>query len=358
MRKTRSAAFVVVCVLAGLPGAWALTGECLGPPFNIRGVSDAWRTSLVVSTDDGLFRRASRSGTWTPLENGLPTGCCGPLETAAFDPSILFLGGSDGLSRSEDGGSHWEAVGAGLSEGSPQTIESARGPSGEKLVYTTIRRCQPDSEGQPTCHTRLFSSVDQGGNWTEITGLLENGVVLASVGSTVYAMADQGLFRSLDEGQTWDLLAADICRVNALAIDPRDPRLLFAASGEGGPRFVCGDVLRSADGGMTWNPSGLGRDFRSVIVDPFRPGRVFASSIDFGRLSYPPAGVVESVDGGVSWSDLSFYEFCDSPFIFHLALGPRGFSLFAGTSAGVAEITLQPLTLGPPSARPAIVRRH
>lgn len=159
---------------------------------------------------------------------------------------------------------------------------------------------------------------------------------------------DAGLLRSRDGGETWDRIAADVItdRVTAVAIDPRDPAIIWAGtepsalfrSSDGGdtwetlpaltdletadqwsfpPRphthhvrwiepdphephrlyvgIEAGALLVSADGGQTWleRPPGSRYDNHQLATHPTDPGRVYSAAGD---------GYAESTDFGETWA--------------------------------------------------------
>lgn len=75
----------------------------------------------------------------------------------------------------------------------------------------------------------------------------------------VYAASESGVHRSDDAGQTWDEAADGLPAggVAALAVDPRQPARLYAAT-------VAGALYLSTDGAGSWSPvagaaAGVGR---------------------------------------------------------------------------------------------------
>ena len=76
----------------------------------------------------------------------------------------------------------------------------------------------------------------------------------------------------------------------AIAIDPRTPGLAFAAT------YVNG-ILRTTDGGATWNIPGASGGVVTVSIDPSNPSTVYAGGIE---------GVQKSVDAGVTWVPASY----------------------------------------------------
>lgn len=95
-------------------------------------------------------------------------------------------------------------------------------------------------------------------------------------------------------------------RVRALAVDPRDPTVLYAGTASGG-------VFRSSDGGGSWTP--LWHDQPSLAVgalgvaaaSPAAPARrrVYAATGEIVENGYGVAGhgIWVSDDAGASWSD-------------------------------------------------------
>lgn len=65
----------------------------------------------------------------------------------------------------------------------------------------------------------------------------------------VYAASDAGVYRSNDAGQTWEPARRGLPEggIVALALDPRQPEHLYAAASTGA-------LYASADGAASWSP--------------------------------------------------------------------------------------------------------
>jgi hypothetical protein len=120
-----------------------------------------------------------------------------------------------------------------------------------------------------------------------------------------------GVWKSTDAGTSWnqltDLLLPNIAVVS-LAMDPKNPQVLYAGTGEG---VFNGDAIRGAgmfkttDGGATWAPltatvpaAGVAGDFSyvfNIVVSSRSSQRLYAST---------RTGVFRSNDGGSSWAKL------------------------------------------------------
>src|SRR5581483_8695291 len=94
-----------------------------------------------------------------------------------------------------------------------------------------------------------------------------------------------------------------------VAIAPSAPLILYASITQKGPSASLYKMMKSVDGGATWSllsnvPNYLGTagDYdTSLAVDPSNPNVVYAG----GTVNNAP-DFIESIDGGVSWTDIEF----------------------------------------------------
>lgn len=147
-----------------------------------------------------------------------------------------------------------------------------------------------------------------------------------------FAACGAGLFRSLDGGESWDLLPTSSEPVTtALAVSPafaRD-RSVFAA--------VKGGVLRSSDAGDTW--------FTAAFAAPPPVFSALFASPDFERDGLLLAGTLEdgvfsSADRGARWQAWNFGLFDLN--VLCLALSPawtQDETVYAGTETGLYRST-------------------
>src|SRR5262249_18431493 len=103
----------------------------------------------------------------------------------------------------------------------------------------------------------------------------------------------RAFYRSTDGGRTRSQPAGAPAVLARLAVDPRNPRMVWAFSGS--------ILYRSADAGSTWEvrgtlPSAFIRDGGTIAVSPIDSTTLFVGGAP---------GVVESRDGGVTWTDIS-----------------------------------------------------
>jgi photosystem II stability/assembly factor-like uncharacterized protein len=135
------------------------------------------------------------------------------------------------------------------------------------------------------------------------------------------------LFRSTDDGATWTEADAGLVArsVTTLAVDPLDPRLLYA--GTGGSFIYPGNgVWKSTDGGASWAMAGdelQGRTITAVAVSPLSV--VWAAT---------DGSVFRGAGGGAAWSDRT--DGLQAVTIHELLIDPADpRRVYAATSGGV-----------------------
>lgn len=114
--------------------------------------------------------------------------------------------------------------------------------------------------------------------------------------STFLATTGQGIARaegSLEQGWTVTTVLSGQ-HVHCLALDARHPRNIYAGTQDQG-------VLRSVDGGKTWQSRGLpGQQVKALAVSPIAPETLYAGT--------RPACVLVSHDAGERWTELTAFR--------------------------------------------------
>ncbi|MEO8503635.1 MAG: glycosyl hydrolase [Acidobacteriota bacterium] len=127
--------------------------------------------------------------------------------------------------------------------------------------------------------------------------------------------AGNGIYKSTDAGKTWTHVWSQIGQIGTIAIDPRDADIAFAAvlGHAYGPNPERG-VYRTRDGGKTWQQV-LKKDADTgasdVAIDPRNPRVIFAGLWQVRRRPWelvsggPGSGLYVSRDGGDTWKQLT-----------------------------------------------------
>src|SRR5262249_34176751 len=109
-----------------------------------------------------------------------------------------------------------------------------------------------------------------------------------------------GIYKSTNGGTTWTAanLGTENLPISDLDVDPNDPNTVLATRGIFLGQF---DVLRTIDGGSSWQPvSGLGTTtvVQQVDFDPVVPHRVLGAGI---TKDTSQGRTYVSLDGGATW---------------------------------------------------------
>ncbi len=253
----------------------------------------------------------------------------GRVVAVAGDPvhSQIFYFGSTGggVWKTTDGGIYWQNVSDGffkrasvgaiaIAESDPNVIYVGMGES-------CIRSNVSHGDG-------VYKSTDGGKSWTHL-GLADTRhiakvsihpenpdlVYVAALGHAHGPNAERGVYRSADGGKTWErvLFRSENAGASDLAMDPNNPRILYAAFWEARRyphTLVSGGedsgIFKSTDGGDTWTEitrnAGLPKGMLGKIgiaVSPAQRDRLWA------LIEAEDGALFRSDDGGETWQRLS-----------------------------------------------------
>ena len=367
-------------------------------------------TYYFGSTGGGVWKTTDAGVTWNNVSDGFfNTGSVGAIAVAESDPNVVYVGmgehavrgvatsHGDGVYRSTDAGKTWKHLGLDQS----RHISRIRiHPANPELVYVAVQGAvHGDSEERG-----VYRSRDGGESWEKVLYVSERaGASELSMDMTnpriLYAAfwdhrrwpwkvesggPGSGIWKSTDGGDNWEKLerglpelmgkiGVDVSRANP----DRVFAIVEALPGEGG-------LLRSDDGGMTWQLLNVERIIQTrswyymeVYADPQDENTVyvmnapFMKSIDGGRtftqvqvphgdnhdlwinpdnnqnlINANDGGANVSFNGGASWSTqrnqptAQFYRvITDNQFPYHVYGGQQDNSSVAIASAALGGIT-------------------
>ena len=286
--------------------------------------------TLLAGTPDGVFRTTDDGQTWKPLNNGLAKHT--DITAMFISEAVTFIATGDSLLyRSTNHGETWTLdntfgkyrvncftehdgiVFAGTQGGWIYGLQADKvvALSAAKWVQFPLQKAEDgwqyvqslavDKEGVLYAGTEdgVFRSADDGSTWElRDKGLTEPVVTaLAIEGENVYAGTDAGIFITENKAASWR--EANTGLTGAIITDMTEHRgvLLAGTAGDG--------VFRSTDNGASWTEADAGLLARYVGGFVSKGRDVFVTAFDEydpsnARISVP--GVYRSADNGLSWT--------------------------------------------------------
>ncbi len=251
-----------------------------------------------------------------PFRGGRSVAACG----VPGDPLVYYMGAAGGgVWKTEDAGLSWRNISDGFFK-SAAIGAIAVAPSDPNVVYAGAGEHAVRST-MTSAGDGLYKSTDSGKTWV-YAGLPTSQHIAAirihpanpdllyvAVQGALYGPGeDRGVYKSVDGGATWRkvLYVNPLTGACDLSIDPRNPRILYAAMWDhqrtpwkirsGGPGS---GLYKSIDGGESWIKltQGLPRELgkAGIAVSPAN------SNIIYAVVEAERGGVFRSNNGGASW---------------------------------------------------------
>ena len=257
-----------------------------------------------ISTAGGLFVTLDAGGTWQRVVGGgIPPDEVPVVVFNPIDPTKVYAGtASNGVYRSNDGGTTWSEANGGLPTEVPTVTGIAIAPSDPRILYLALE------------NRAVFRSNDGGANWHG-TGLAVaahwrpfsaamNAPIAVDPNDPDRVVAYSS--RTTNGGVDWIQMTfpRDCEEPTGYAFDPSHPGTIWASMTE--EYCYAGDVERSTDGGATWTimlhvgGGGVVRQMASLAIDPTDPGTIIA-----GTGYWDMAVIYKTTDAGSTWAELS-----------------------------------------------------
>ena len=316
IRATAALTLGAVVASAQVPDSSLLAGlrwRSIGPVNMAGRITDlevqpgSSKIFYVAGATGGIWKTINAGTTFIPLWEKSPIASLGDLAVSPSNPNIIWAGTGEedsrnsvqpgyGIYKSVDGGVTWQSMG----------LEKTQ-HIGRIIVHPT----DPEI------------------------------VWVAALGALWGSNPERGLYKTIDGGRTWTLskFISERAGFVDIAIDPRNPDVLYAASWErvrkahflksGGPGSA---LWKSTDGGTSWTEVKGGgfpattKGRISLAVAPSAPDVVYAMvEADSVRGAKPQrllSGLYRSADAGRTWEWMSTTN--NRPFYFsQVRVDPR-----------------------------------
>jgi photosystem II stability/assembly factor-like uncharacterized protein len=270
---------------------------------------DVIYTSMVGGPQpSGIYRSGDNGRTWQVVSPG-PGTAARVLVVNPADQSVLYAGTgassaalTNSLWFSENAGQTWHQFSVGLPVSPDGLIPG--------VTALAVDKSQPNVLYVGTDGHGVYRfSVEPGDYGYELVGGISlvtahvNGLVVGP-DSAVYALTNDGLF--FTDGRAWQPISLPEQSVVSLAVDPNDPRRLYAGTASTG-------LYRSTDGGQTWERATQGLDLvpgaalriTAVAVDQQDADHVTAAAAYTLGSQSTSLGIYTSQDAGHTWHKLA-----------------------------------------------------
>ena len=273
----------------------------------------------------GLWRSVNHGMSWTPITDEFEHLAVGAMAFHPLTPEIMYVGTGDpqisghpriggGVFKSEDGGDTWVATGL---EDTRVVSRIELDPFNPNVVFAATM----GNPSMPGPDRGLYRSQDAGLTWEQVLFVGDsvgiNDVRISSVTGAILATSwhrirtttisdlvsmDNQVYRSLDGGDTWELLPSpwgegERCRIG---IDESQGRFVINPVGAD---LQFSNLYRTGDDGSTWAElvpeeampegimGGFGWYFSKVRMNPW----------DFNDISVLGVELWNTLDGGTTW---------------------------------------------------------
>ena len=258
---------------------------------------------------NGIYKSTDAGKTWTHI--GLDdTRYITGIVVDPKDPNVVVVsvrdyfapGPAHGIFKTTDGGKTWKKVF--FKDDTTSVVDLQVAPDDPRTIYAATYKLQFDVANRRAlgAESFIFKSTDEGETWQQLSGdglpatgrgTIGLAVAPTTKGNRVYAIMNSGFFRSDDGGANWIRSTTDP-RITGSTFfgkvytDPLNPDIVYVMQTS---------MYRSLDGGKTWEsykgaPSG--EDQHVLWIDPLDTQRMFLGS---------DQGAIISLDGGHTWSD-------------------------------------------------------
>ena len=289
----------------------------------------------------GVFKSTDMGETWFPVFDDQAFLSIGDIAVDPVNPDIIYVGTGEangghnnmpggGMFKSTDAGNSWFSIGLDSAETIGRVIINPSDPN--EIFVAAV-----GSYFTPTHQRGIFKSTNRGTSWSQSlfvsdsTGAIDivmdptnPDFLLAAMwervrrpnSSHLYGPSS-GIYRSTDNGETWQLLGPSTGLPNAsstnvgrigLAISNTNPNISYALYNDGA---VYIGLYKTTDYGANWTNADPDMEISNGVSNfSWYFGQVRINPTDPNKIYVMDVGFMSSNDGGANWS-LSYQTHVD-----------------------------------------------
>lgn len=264
-------------------------GESWQPFFTDRGrvqslaISPQNSNDIYVSIGGKIYKTNDDGGQWRLIYNDAEGGNIIDIQIDGFQTSRLFAGLDNGVMlRSEDSGNSWQRI----AQFDGDIAKVLVNPRNTSIIYAA------------TLKKGIYKSSDSGNTWVNLKENYDDfknadtfryiALDLTKNDGLIYAN-EYGVLRSFDGGRTWNALplltAPNSVGIYSVAVSPTNDREVYYTTET--------NIYKSVDGGNTWSTSLLptGRIANALVINPNNSNNIYIGALrlqqSFGITTQP-----------------------------------------------------------------------
>lgn len=255
--------------------------------------------TIYAGSNNGVYKSTDGGDSWAQAGSELAGREVWSVGVSHLDGDLIVAGTCPGgLYVSEDAGSSWRK-----GEGDPIAQDCFGGAMQTRMTCVLMHPKERDTIFAGVEADGPRRSRDGGRTWSRI-GLDDVDVhdIKMDADGTLYLSSNSELFRSDDEGDSWEPLGiADHFRhtyCRGMGLSPTAAGVLYVGNGSGPPGNT-GSMYRTRDRGESWEHVELNGETNSTIWQFAAGDEWLLASTVFGQL-------FRSTDGGENWGKLAW----------------------------------------------------
>ena len=276
-----------------------------------------WFERVSVDFDGNIYAASDLSGAYVSRDNGsswsiiaakhgMTSTHVAGFGMSPLDSSVVFIATEEGVFKSTDGGLNFTHP---LINGYIETIAVAN----NSVAYAAYHSDYNIADGS------IYKTVDGGNSWVELNNNLPNNLRIIKLivetnqpqhlyllsGEGRFATGVQAAYRSLDGGVSWMLISDDFTEnVVDIAIDLSNPQIIWVTVNDADINMHK-HLYKSTDFGLNFSHVFQHGGVIWLDANNSQHIRLFDSQRQFDFVGEDRDGVWESLDGGVSWNQIS-----------------------------------------------------
>lgn len=254
---------------------------------------------------NGVFKSTDNGTSWNAVNNGL-VGNALNIQASVVNGSTLYVGTYlGGVHKTTNNGTVWTTVNAGLTNLNVNALAF----SGADLYAGTMGG--------------VFKSTNNGGSWTAVNNGITNLSVwsVTAISNNIFAGTSAGVFRSTNAGVSWTAVNNGIINLSIRALQSYfssgSTVVMAGTQGDG--------VFTSTNFGVSWQQAGLPAVSTNCLLES--GSNIFAGTALMG--------ISKTSDNGISWTQVN----TGLPSNTYQTLLLKGTDIFTGSSNGVYMTT-------------------